>query len=195
MIKTLGVGWIKNSSYGLRHKRLRKNYVDLKSFYLELKEKKIFRFPVENFARFDRISKITSIAVALALYDAGISYAKGKLLDIGILGTSLTGATDAGLVYFKDYLAAGRTLGRANLFIYTLASSPLAEAAIHFGLAGPLLYVGLAKNSHSELLKYAKDMISYGYVKNILAVEASNKEAICYVIGSFTKNENKAHLP
>jgi len=43
---------------------------------------------------------------------------------------------------FLDYVQAGRKLGRGSLFIYTLPSSPLAEAAIHFGLQGPVLYIG-----------------------------------------------------
>jgi len=184
MVKTLGIGWIKNSRYGLRGKRKSQGYADLKSLYLKLNEKKIFKCPVDNFNRFDQASKLASIAIALALYDAGIVYAKGKKQNIGILGTSPLGATDANLAYFRDYIAGKRILGRANLFIYTLPSSSLAEAAIHFGLTGPLLYMGFSGNSQdTRLIEHAKNMVKSGQAKAIVVLKSTNKETVCFIIG------------
>ena len=144
--KICGQGWIKKNKYGLGDKGQGQKYVDLRSLYARLKEEGIFRFSVDNFGRFDQASKLTVIAIALAFADAKFFYAKGRLQDVGILGTSVDGSTDTNLAYFKDYLKAGRTMSRGNLFIYTLASSPLAEAAIHFGLSGPTLFLGYDKN-------------------------------------------------
>ena len=185
MIKTLGVGWIKKGKCGLRHKGLTYKYADLKSLYSTLKEKGVFGFPVENFARFDQASKLASIAVGLALYDAGIVYSQGKKQDTGILATNKNGSLDAQLVYFKDYIDSGRILGRGNLFIYTLPSSPLAEAAIHFGLTGPLLYMNFPDNPQNiRLIEYAKEMIRAGQAKTMLALKSTDKEITCFVIGA-----------
>jgi 3-oxoacyl-[acyl-carrier-protein] synthase II len=78
--------------------------------------------------------------------DAGFSCIPQKKQDIGIVGASDSGSMQSDIDYFKDYLDCGRTLSRGNLFIYTLPSSPLGEAAIHFGLQGPLLYAASAEN-------------------------------------------------
>jgi hypothetical protein len=185
MIKTLGVGWIKKGKCGLRDKGLTYKYADLKSLYLVLKEKGIFSFPVENFARFDQASKLATIAVGLALYDADFVYAQGKKQDIGILATNKNGSLDAQLAYFKDYIDSGRTLGRGNLFIYTLPSSPLAEAAIHFGLTGPLLYMNFPDSAKNiRLMVYAQEMIRAGQAKTMLVLKSTNQETACFVVGA-----------
>ena len=180
--KIYGRGWVKKNTYGFGNKGLGYKYTDLKSLYTQLKEKGIFRFGVENFGRFDQPSKLTVIALALALHDAGFSYTKGQLQDVGILGTSISGSTETNLAYFKDYVQAGRILGRGNFFIYTLASSPLAEAAIHFGLSGPLLFLGYSKNQKQNILKQAEFMVKTKEAKAILVVEFSDKEAYGYFI-------------
>lgn len=184
MIKTLGVGWIKNGRYGLRRKRKNQVYADLKSLYLKLKEEKVFKYPVDDFSRFNEVSKLASIAVALAFYDAGIVYARGRKQDIGILATNKNGSLDAQVTYFRDYVDNGRTLGRGNFFIYTLPSSPLAEAAIHFGLTGPLLYMGFpAHSENNRLIEYAKNMIKFGQAKAMLVLRSTSKETICFLVG------------
>lgn len=180
--KICGRGWVKKNAYGFGDKGCGRKYADLRSLYAQLKEEGIFKFPVENFGRFDQVTKVTAIAVALALYDAKVVYAKGQLQDVGILGTSISGATDANLAYFKDYIQAGRIMGRGNLFIYTLASSPLAEAAIHFGLAGPSLFLGYSQSAKQNILKHAELMLKAKEAKAMLAVEFSSKEATSYFI-------------
>lgn len=172
MVKILGVSKIRN-----------KSLYDLKTLYLKLKEEGVFKYPVDNFARFDCESKLVSIAIALALDDARVAYAKGKKQDIGLIATSENGALVAGLDYFKDYLNSGRVMGRGNLFIYTLPTSPLAEAAIHFGLSGPLFYLSFLANSDNRLIEFAKSMIQSDQVRILLAVISNRKDATCFVIG------------
>jgi len=182
-IKICGRGWVKKGAYGFGNKGpVSQEYADLRSLYAQLKEKGIFKLTVENFGRFDQPSKLAVITIALALHDAGLIYTKGKLQDVGIIGTSIAGSAETNLVYFKDYVEAGRILGRGNLFIYTLASSPLAEAAIHFGLAGPLLFLGYAKNQKQNILEHAKFMIKNKEAKAMLAVELNENEAAGYFI-------------
>jgi hypothetical protein len=176
-----GIGWIKKIKYGCKNRRLCGKYSDLKSLYTQL-QKEIFKYPIENFGRFNHDSRLAILAIALALYDAGIVYAKDKKQDISILGTNTSAALDANLAYFNDYVANGKVLGRGNLFIYTLPSSTLAEAAIHFGLTGELLYAGFLKGSRKQLLNYAKDLLKSGSSKTMVVVNSGPKEATCFVL-------------
>ena len=175
-------GWVKGTECGCVGKACRWKYADLRMAYNQLLKDAVLVYRIENFGRFNHDSKLAILAIALALYDAGIAYAKDKKQNINILGTNTSGALDANLAYFNDYVAHGRTLGRGNLFIYTLPSSPLAEAAIHFGLTGRLLYLGFTKNTEKESLKYALNMLKTGSTKTILLVNADPKKANCLVL-------------
>ena len=59
---------------------------------------------------------------------------------IGCVVASPFACHDENRAYFADYLAGGRKLGRAALFIHTLPTAPIAECALHFKLRGPLLH-------------------------------------------------------
>ncbi len=175
-------GWVKGRECGCVGKACHWKYADLRMAYNQLLKGAVLAYPIENFGRFNHDSKLVILAMALALYDASITYAKDKKQDISILGTNTCGALDANLSYFNDYVANGRTLGRGNLFIYTLPSSPLAEAAIHFGLTGELLYLGFVKNAGQESLKFAADMLKNQNHKAILLVNADSQKATCWVL-------------
>ena len=75
----------------------------------------------------------------------------GQKRNIGLMGASEAGCLASNRAYFQDYLGGGRTLARANLFVYTLPSSPLAESAIHFGLMGPMVYMGFPGGGLADL--------------------------------------------
>ena len=179
MIK--GTGWITQNKYGCQKKRWEQKYSDLKSLYNQL-QPEIIKFPVANFFRFDAVSKLTTLSIGLALYDAKINYSANRKQMINILGTNANGALEANLNYFNDYITNGRTLARGNLFIYTLASSPLAEAAIHFGLTGKIQYLGFTKNIQAESLKYALNMLKTQNSKTILLVNANTRAANCLIL-------------
>lgn len=147
-----------------------------------LLKKKILAYPFRNFGRLDNTSRMTCYAVALALKDAGIKHSLNQKHDIGIIGTNTSGSLQSDIDYFKDYLDSGRTLGRGNLFIYTIPTSPLAEAAIYFGLQGPLLYMAFSRHGTAEFLRDAGNIIVYGETSAMLAVKADEAEAVCFVL-------------
>jgi len=177
-----GCGWVREAQCGCNQKGLLWQYADLRSLCAQLLKDAVLAYPIENFGRFDAASRLVALAVALSLYDATIRYTKGKKQDIGIVGTSPDGALDSNLAYFQDYAQAGRKLGRGNLFIYTLPSSPLAEAAIHFGLQGPLAYIRHAENPEKRLLSQAELMIGNKEARAMLTVAFNSKEAVCHFI-------------
>lgn len=177
-----GCGWIQKAQCGCVRKHLEWQYADFRSLCEHLIKNAILAYPIKNGGRFDEASKLVALSVALALHDASILYAECKKQDIGILGTSRDGALAANRVYFRDYLECGRKLGRGNLFIYTLPSSPLAEAAIHFGLQGPIVYMQYAEKTEEKLLEQAALMIRNKEAKAMVTVLFNPKEATCHFL-------------
>jgi 3-oxoacyl-[acyl-carrier-protein] synthase II len=181
MISICGMGWITGNEYGCVMKGERVAYKD--DTRLEgLSKKGIFAYPFKNFGRLDVVSKATAHAVALALRDAGIAYSQERKQDIGIIGTNRSGSLASDILYFKDYVECGRTLGRGNLFIYTLPSSPLGEAAIHFGLMGPLVYAAGPDASMATALDMAVDMLLLDEASTMLAGKSEEHEAVYVVL-------------
>ena len=173
-----GIGWIAGSECGCAGTGERFSYGGDDAAVVQ---KSLFAHPFRNFGRLDRSSRMTAIAVALALRDAGRSYAPDRKQEIGIVGSGRDGSLPTDLAYFKDYVDCGRTLGRGNLFIYTLPSSPLGEAAIHFGLAGPLLYVSSGA-SLASAARIAEEMLELGEAETMLAGAVESDEALYLVL-------------
>lgn len=183
-IDVLGTGWLTSSEYGAERLGLSVEYASRTTLRGLGKEDRLFAYPVKNFGRFDAMSQRACYVTALALRDAGLEYSKGWKQDVGLLGTDLYGCEQANLNYFRDYVESGRTLARANLFIYTLPSSPLAEAAVHFGLQGPLLYLRPRSGSPDSLFAAARRMIAEEQAKYILIYELANRMDSCQVVGA-----------
>ncbi len=180
MIK--GHGWVKEGACGCAGKSLQWQYADFRLLFAQLIKDVVLAFPIENFGRFNQSSRLAIFSIALALYDADIHYARDKKQNIGLLGTSLDGALVSNLDYFKDYVLAGRKMGRGNLFIYTLPSSPLAEAAIHFGLQGPLLYMRYLEQPEKNLLMQAESIVGNKEASAMLTVVLNSNEAAAHFV-------------
>jgi hypothetical protein len=127
---------------------------------------------------------MTCYAGALAVNDAGLTYAAGAKQDIGLLATNVAGCVAANSAYFEDYVRCGRTLGRGNLFIYTLPTSPLAEAAIHFGFRGPLLYIGGRSEMLAEALRTGGAMVRSQAASAMLVFRADDRHAVCFALSA-----------
>lgn len=182
-VNILGTGWLSRDSYGSERLERSVEYASRVSLRKLGKEDGLFAYPVKNFGRFDPVSRRVCYVTALALQDAGMEYSKDWRQDIGLLGTDEYGSEQANISYFRDYVEGGRTLARANLFIYTLPSSPLAEAAVHFGLQGPLLYLRNQDGSVDSLLVTAQRMIAEGQAETMLVYELTTEIDRCFVIG------------
>ncbi|MFH0879419.1 MAG: hypothetical protein V2A34_06870, partial [Lentisphaerota bacterium] len=179
-----GVGWLDRQAFGCVRLRQRTVYGSLPEVLPPWKREDLLFHPVKNMGRFDAISRITCCACALTLRDAGLSLKNGQLSNIGLMGTNASGSLDANRAYFKDYLNAGRKMGRGNLFIYTLPSSPLAESAIHFGLQAPVMYIGIPGQGLSSLLDAAAALIADGSDGCMLAVRADDQEGLGFLLGT-----------
>ena len=148
------------------------------------KDPGLFPVPVKNMGRFNPVSRMTLCACALAVRDAGVMWGDGQKRNIGLMGASEAGCLASNRAYFQDYLGGGRTLARANLFVYTLPSSPLAESAIHFGLMGPMVYMGFPGGGLADLLETAALMVSDGAADGMVAVWADEQEGMAFWVGT-----------
>jgi 3-oxoacyl-[acyl-carrier-protein] synthase II len=176
-----GIGWLTQEGYGCVRSGLRQEYETGEGVHT-LPKRDIFSHPFKNFGRLDTISKMTAYAVSLALQDAGIEYSPLRKQDIGIVGTNAEGSLQSDKEYFRDYLEGGRTLSRGNLFIYTLPSSPIGEAAIHFGLLGPVVYAASEKNALTAVIDMAGEMLLADEAPVMLAGKAEADEAVFVVL-------------
>lgn len=177
-----GEGWISRDHYGCAAKGIKQSYEDISALYSRLLKDSALRQPIKNFGRFNRPSKLACCAVALALHDAGVVYPFKEKQDIGIIGTNERGCLNSNLRYFKDYVDTGRKLARGNLFIYTLPSNPMAEAAIHFGLGGPLLYLSAGRDCATVMMRRAEALILQEEARAMLAVKIDETDATCYFL-------------
>src|SRR6185312_1576229 len=93
--------------------------------------------PIKYLSRMTSEARCCLVAAARALKAATLDSAG----EIGLLATGEQCFLDADLDYFDDYLASGRSMGRANLFIYTLPTSAASEVAIALRLTGPAIFM------------------------------------------------------
>lgn len=182
-IVNAGMGWVTRDNFGCENKKLSRNHKGISSLYSRLRNDSIVLADIKNFGRFDMPSKLVCCAAALALHDSGFIYSPGKKTQkFGIIGTSVNGSLYSNERYFRDYVEKGRDLARGNLFIYTLPSSALAEAAICLGLGGPMLYVGINTDHLKGAVCRAQTMIMQGDAEAMLAVNFSETDATCYCL-------------
>jgi len=183
-LNILGESWLTATEYGMQKSNQRIEYASRTTLRKLGKEDELFSYPVKSFGRFDEMSKRVCYLTALALRDAGMEYSKEQKQDIGLIGSDLFGCEQANLNYFTDYVEGGRSMARANLFIYTLPSSPLAEAAVHFGLEGPLFYLRNQDASIESLLTTAQRMIDEGQTKYMLVFDLKETIDRCHLVGT-----------
>ena len=157
MIVVTGIGWVSAFGYGRVKGQVRKAFGP---GGLSLPPRaEVFDSPFRNFGRLDHTSQVVCCSVGLALKDSGVSLPFGPNSLVGIVGGGRTGCADADLLYYRDYVEGGRTLGRGNYFVYTLPTSSLAEASIHFGLRAATLYVQDAGEGMGQVLETAARLI------------------------------------
>ena len=177
-----GIGWITQREYGCVTKRLHRPYRDMRSLRSDLENESVLVYPMKSFGKYDLASKMTCCVSALALYDAGMTYSESQKQDIGLLGTNTAGCLQSNVEFFKDYVEHGRTLGRGSLFVNTLPSIPIAEAAIYFKCRGPLMYMAFPQRPVPKLLSQSEKMILRGDSRTILAVKAGERDGLCFVV-------------
>ena len=154
-LKIKSIGWCLNDSAG-------GSPGDVFAISAKNKPEKsdIFLKPFKNFGRLDGMSKAVCTAAAFALRGAEL-YPREEKQPISIYFSNKEGSQESDTAYFKDFVDFGETAGRANLFLYTLPSSPLGEASVHFGLTGDVAYSADSENPLKAMLEAAEDACAF----------------------------------
>lgn len=122
-----------------------------------------------RYRRFDAYCQIGCAAIALALKDAGLS-SDGLRQPIGVIASSRYGCFETDLAYHATTRQADGTFASPTLFSYTLPGIAISEAAIHFGLTGPLLTIGGDEGpAGRHALGIAVDLLGSGACPAVLA--------------------------
>jgi hypothetical protein len=90
----------------------------------------------DNFRRAGEKARLAVLGSHLAFADAGLSHGG----NVAVLGWGGEESISENREYFTDYAVNGRFLGRSQLFVGTLPTTPLCEAAICLNLHGPVFY-------------------------------------------------------
>jgi 3-oxoacyl-[acyl-carrier-protein] synthase II len=128
---------------------------------------------------------------------AALVAARKALLEINPLTDATIGVVAAGdlgylrahIEYFRDYINCGRSMGRGNLFIYTLPTSAASEVAIALDLKGPMLYFQSDSSSQRPFVT-ARQMIIDGEADAMLALCTGANVAYCIAV---TKKQSTSH--
>jgi hypothetical protein len=141
---------------------------------------KCFKRKFKNFGRLDKMSKAIAYALAPLLEKYGYYQKELKKNTIHLFFSSEEACNHSDREYFNDFIQYGETAGRANKFLYTLPTSPLGEASVHFGLTGRILFFSTTKNDFNTLFRLLHNSLT-----------ASTVEAECALggIGRFVDND------
>ena len=182
MTDILGLGWMNDQCYGQGRSQRRIDYADRVPLERLGLEDGLFREPVKNFGRFEPVTQKLCTVTALALQDAGLTYGEEQL-EIGLLAIHKAGCIASNRRFFQDYLDGGRSLSRPSLFIYTLPSSPCAEAAICFGLRGPLLYMDALDDSMDSEIHVVENLLRTHQAQAMLIYLMDEPHQVALVVG------------
>ena len=174
-----GIGWVSDSGYGLVKKQVHKPLVPGESALPPKSD--VFDSPFKNFGRLNHASQVVCCSVGLAIRDSGIPRPFGPSNLVGIVGGGRVGCADSDILYYQDYVETGRTLGRGNYFVYTLPTSPLAEASIHFVLKAVTLYLQDTGDGMGLVLETAGRLIEEGEADAMLAGISDGRTA-CFAM-------------
>ncbi len=140
--------------------------------------------PVKYFSRMTLETRACLAAASLALRTLPAEVVAGN--EIGVVSAGHDGCVSADQNYFHDYVSTGRTMGRGNLFIYTLPTSTLGEVAIGLSLSGPTMYTHADRNPLAELVRTAEGLLADGEAGAVLAIWTDLQASVCMTISAGT---------
>ena len=138
--------------------------------------------PVKYYSRMPVQTRLSLIAMSQALQAS--RWEEAGMREIGMTTAGYDGCLDADRRYFQDYVQTGRVIGRGNLFIYTLATSTVGEAAIVLRLNGPTLYLHSGASPVTTLIEQSQQMAAEGQAQGMLALWSDIQAAVCFAVGA-----------
>lgn len=138
--------------------------------------------PVKNFGRMTLESRYCLCAASMAKETA--KWTSASHPEIGLVAAGYAGVIEADRQYYTDYLVNGRSIGRGNLFIYTLPTSAAGEVAIPLKLTGPMLHVQGDAKPVGTILRTALRLVADKEADGILALWSDLDAAVCFAVSN-----------
>lgn len=128
----------------------------------------VFPKPYLHFGRMDLYSKLGVAAVALALRDADLEdWVERRAF--GLVSSTLYGCLTTDFDFYDTVRDRGGGLASPQLFAYTLSNTFVGEAAIRFGLTGPIYTINENPLTGLEALRTALQSIFLDEAKTMIA--------------------------
>ncbi len=106
-------------------------------------------------------TKLVLAAAAFAVRECGFALPD----SCAVLGFGVQGSREEDRIYWNDYCVNGRVSGRGHLFVGTLATTPLCQVSMAFGLHGEVCY---QEASAAELAEECGVILSSGRTETLL---------------------------
>ncbi len=167
----LGLGWVNALGTGMGGELVKTGDLSFSmgaaNAFPRVTSKAVFGETRRHFGRLDDYSRNGIAGIAMALGDAGMG-AWEKNREIGMVVSTRHGCLATDHDYFGTVMPENGALSSPNLFAYTLPSSFIGEASIHFGLTGPGFVVGEDAPGEMRGLSAAWDYIADGELDLVL---------------------------
>lgn len=191
-----GISWNFNNKAETFYRKECLPYSTLKDLHNTLVSRNILNNKINNFGRSSDTSKLFSLLTGLALDDTKHSYLEIKKESIGLISCNRQGVLEDNIKYYKDYVLSGKKMGRGNLFVYTLPTSPLGESAIAYQLKGPVLFMSFLNNQIKNLLDHTNILIKSNNAEGFITIFSDSKGTVCFVIVSEDeKKQSNMNIP
>lgn len=136
---------------------------------------------VRYFQRMPAEARYALCAAGLAIHAADLN---PVATTIGLLAGRFDGTLAANIAYFQDYLEAGRSLARGNMFVYTLPTSVLGSVSVVLNLRGPAFYLDHEQLPLQSLITHASYLISTRESQAMLILWSDASAAVCIAVGA-----------
>ena len=161
-----GIGWVTTDGGGQGRRNPQFSMADGPLPTLSREVVRLDRHP--RYGRQPEYSRVGVAAIAFALRDAGCEEWVAKR-PVGIVAATRLGCLATDVEYYDTVLPAGGGIARPNLFAYTLPNCFMGEAAVYFGLTGPML---IANGGDGDSLcgwRLAIETLMWGECTTVLA--------------------------
>ncbi len=148
--------------------------ITLKNLYQELLTQGILPNELNEFKRMSDKSKRAVLAAALACYESFQPTVDGS--RVAMLSADYNCCLTENQQYFSDYISFGRVMGRGNLFVNTLPTTPLAEISLALSFTGPLYFIASFERPLFLLMEESCSLLESGEAEQVITLLAK-KEA------------------
>lgn len=128
--------------------------------------------------RLDRAAKLTTVAVATALAEAGLPIAGEASTHVGAVVGSAFGSVDGSTAFLRRVYDKGPKFASPSDFPNLVPSSPVGHASIYLGLRGPVLSTSDLEATAESAIATAVELVAAGESDAMVAGSAEEASSM-----------------